>query len=400
MGSVAKMIAAVAGVEVLVDEDIGRRTVEEFVLKDATAQEALEALCRASGLHLTRQGEAYCIVAEPPQDQAEALADAVMIDDMEGDPGTRWRDVRGENGLDLVADSEVVKQGETAGKWDPGVAAKYIVNTQVPHDWTGYDSIAMWVHSEKATGAVMALLLYSDEPTTDKPDYYRALVTIDWEGWRELRFYACSFRKAHEAVGFTKIDSVRLAFEGWPGLTRYEPGTVLRFDDLRLIPDEPPGHKLVLFHPDTNAAALRPLISVKEPTRTGERVAEWTDTVLWTSLFLRTIASDWTQYNYLNMWVHCADPDESQVLLFLETINPATDRQDSFQRKITIDWEGWKLFSFAKTDFLAQREPNWAEIDVLRFYSAGYPLKQGIGAKLCFDDIWLSKELPQEAQEQ
>lgn len=400
VGSVGKMIAAAAGVEVRIEEDIGQRTVEKFVLKDATAQQALEELCRASGLHLTRQDDVYCIVAEQPQEQVQPLGESLMIDDMEGDPGTRWRDVRGNNGLDLVPDNEIVKQGETSGKWDPEVAARYIVNSQIPHDWTGYDSIAMWIHSEKATGAVMALVLYSDSPATDKWDYYRALVEIDWEGWRELRFYECSFRKAYEAAGFTKIDSVRLAFEGWPGLTRYEPGTVLRLDDVRLMPDEPPGHKLVLFHPDTNARALTPLIAAKEPTRTGERVAEWTDTVLRTSFYLRTVASDWTQYNYLNMWVHCAKPDGSEVLLFLETINPTTDRQDSFQKKIALDWEGWKLFSFAKTDFLAQRQPNWAKIDVLRFYSAGYPLKAGEGTTLCFDDIWLSSEPPQDAQEQ
>jgi len=36
---------------------------------------------------------------------------------------------------------------------------------------------------------------------------------------------------------------------------------------------------------------------------------------------------------------------------------------------------------------------------VIRFYSAGYNLKQGEGTSLCFDDMWLSKEPPKEEAE-
>ena len=43
---------------------------------------------------------------------------------------------------------------------------------------------------------------------------------------------------------------------------------------------------------------------------------------------------------------------------------------------------------------------GWDQINILRFHSGGYQLKQGEGTTLYFDDVWLSKQPPEESEEE
>ncbi len=414
VGAVAQMIAMAGGFEVSVAPGVADKPVQRFSVDGVSARQALQMLCVTAGVELKEADGAYEIVrkgAAPPEpapaeeaEPRELPTEPLVIDDMEGDVAKRWHDNWDKNMVDLVADNEVVKQGETSGKWDPDTAAKYIFHQRTPHDWTGYDSVALWIHSEQATDAVMALLADSDNPDTEQRDYYRCLIKIDWEGWRELRLYERSFQRAYEPVGFHKIDMMRLAFEGWPTWVEYVPGTVLRIDDIRAMPAEPPGDELVIFHPDTDWGCLAygsgAIGCVKEPTKTGGRVAEWVSTIAQTSLYNTAVPRDWSAYEYVNMWVYCKEPTDGEILFWVESENPATEGHDRYQVKIPLDWQGWKLLSYAYSDLMSVRAPlGWDQINILRFYSAGY-VKQGEGTTLYFDDMWLSKQPPGELGEE
>lgn len=79
----------------------------------------------------------------------------VTIGDFEGDePG--W------TGLELS--DEQVKTGKAAGKWANQVLTTGIKCTDIPHDWTQFDSLDFWVYSERVTGSRMVLVLDSDVP--------------------------------------------------------------------------------------------------------------------------------------------------------------------------------------------------------------------------------------------
>jgi len=411
--AVAAMISEAVGVKVRVAPGVADRAVPRFKVENLAVEQALQTLCLMTGLELKLADKAYHIVevgGEPVEAGQEATPDAqalatepLVLDDMEGELGARWTDNWVKNPVDLVPDNEVVKQGETSGKWEPDVAAKYIFTTRMPHDWTGYDSIAMWVHSERATDAVMAILLDSDDPDTEGKDYYRYLLKIDWEGWYEIRLYEHSFQRAREPVGFSKIDVLRFAFEGWPGMVEYVPGTVLRFDDIRLMPPEPPGDELFIFRADSDCGNWGTpggaLSCVREPSRTGGRVSEWF-TLAQTSIWNAAVPRDWSGYSYLNMWLYCKEAIDAQVMLWVESVNPATDKQDCYRTRIPLDWQGWKLHSFALEDLEIVREPlGWDQIDILKFYSAGY-VETGPGTTLYLDDMWLSKDPPEQVEGQ
>jgi len=64
----------------------------------------------------------------------------------------------------LEASTERAKSGAASGKWGNQVLTTGIRNTNIPHDWTDYDALEMWVYSEKPTGSRMVVVLDSDVP--------------------------------------------------------------------------------------------------------------------------------------------------------------------------------------------------------------------------------------------
>jgi len=334
-----------------------------------------------------------------PADQAQ-VQDRLTIDDMEGEPADRWHDVYDRNMADLVLDDEIVKEGLTSGRWEPDTAARYIFNGAISHDWSGHEVLTMWLNSERATGARMIIILASDTPATEQTDFFRHVVDIDWEGWRQLRLTPRSFQVALQPAGWHKIDSIRFGFSG--GFARHVPGTVLRFDAIRVEASPPAGDHLLIFDSDSDWGCMSisggKLDCVPDPDGSGERVARWGDTVMQTYVWNNAVPRDWSPYGYLNMWVYCEHPDEGEFMVWIESGNPETDRQDCYCTRIPLDWQGWRLHTLALQNLQIVREPlGWNHIDILKFYTAPY-CRQGDGTALCFGDMWLSLEPPDAEQ--
>ena len=318
--------------------------------------------------------------------------DCLIVDNMEED--LRWHDVMDKNMTDLVRDEEIVREGDASGLWEPETAAKYIFNRFIPHDWTGYDTLAMAIHSEEATGATMQIILASNNPETEQTDFYRHILKIDWEGWREVRLGRRSFHPAYEPMGRGQIDNIRLCLEG--GFAEYVPGTVLRIDDIRLLPEREGADTKIIFDSDVDWGCMGvsggTLDYVMDPTGSGERVAKWDDTVTQTFIWHAGAPKDWSGFSYLNMWVYCDHPDAGQFLVMCESENPETEGQDSYQVKLPLEWEGWKLFTLPFSEMQVVRKPLGGDhIDALKFYTAPY-CEQGDGTSLLFGDMWLSVE--------
>jgi hypothetical protein len=326
-------------------------------------------------------------------------AGTLVVDDMQGDL-SRWIAWPEQGKPRLVADAEIVKQGAQSGKWDTDAAARYIFSYSIPHDWSKYGCLDLWIHSQKATGAVFLVLPESDNPATTDRDCLRCPVKVDWEGWKEFKLHERSFQRAYKPVGFAKIDNLGFDMEHWANLVKYEPGTVLRFGDVCLLPAEPPGERLLLFHADTDWGAMSPLSCTLKPSRAGGHSAEWASTVAQTSLFDISMPGNWSGYGYLNMWVHCAAAVGDQVVLFVES-DAGHKGVDGFRVTFPLDWSGWKLLSFPLASFATCGEPmGWDKVTMVNFLSSAYGVTPGQGATLCFDDIWLSKQLPTDAEKQ
>ena len=323
----------------------------------------------------------------------------LILDDMEAEPERHWHDVADKNMIDMVRDDQTVREGEASGRWEPDTAARYIFNQWIPHDWTGYGILAMWIHSQAATGATMMIILASDNEATEQTDFYRHILKIDWEGWRDLRLTPRSFQAAYQPVGWQKIDTIRLCFEG--GFAEYVPGTVLHFDDIRLLPDQQDTGQQVIFDSDADCGTMGIkggiLGCVLDPTGTGQRVARWEDTLMQTYVWNACVPEDWSSYAYLNMWVYAEHPDDlGEFLVALASENPESEGEDRYQTKLPLDWEGWKLFSLPLAEMQVVRQPLGTDhIQAVKFYTAPY-CKQGLGTTLLFGDMWLSTQ-PAEA---
>ncbi len=337
--------------------------------------------------------------AGQPAAGAAVPADGKVVDDMQGNLA-RWIAWPERGKPRLVADRELVKQGAQSGRWDTDTAARFIFSNNVPHDWSKYGCLDLWIHSQKATGAVFLVLPESDDPATPDRDCLRCPIKVDWEGWKEFKLYERSFQRAYKPLGFAKIDNLGFDMEQWAQLVKYEPGTVLRFGDVRLLPAEPPGDRLLLFHADTDWGALSPLSCTLDPSRAGGHSAEWASTIAQTSLFDVSMPGNWSGYGYLNLWVHCATAISDQLVLFVES-DAGHKGVDGFRVTIPLDWSGWKLLTFPLASFAACGEPmGWDKVTMLSFLSSAYGVTPGQGATLCFDDIWLSKQLPTDAEQQ
>ncbi len=76
--------------------------------------------------------------------------------------------VEGWRGLERSADQ--VHGGEYSGKWRSTLLVGSVRAENFPRDWTGYETFSFWVHSAKATGQVIQLILNSDTATFTRAD--------------------------------------------------------------------------------------------------------------------------------------------------------------------------------------------------------------------------------------
>lgn len=320
------------------------------------------------------------------QDRAVA-----SLDEMEGDVAARWRAVDGSAETTLEPDEQVVKEGELSGRWDPGAGARhiYLAAPDMPTDWEAFGALEMWVHSAASTGAVFAVVVQSENPETEGEDYQRCLIPVDWEGWRFFHLEPRSFLAARKPLGWRHVDTLRLAIAGWSDL-KYVPGTVLRFDALRLVPAWRDPERRQLFEPDTDWCAWWPLAYAVTPTRTGRYVAEWLVGDDPQTVANRSVPGDWSGCTHLNVWMHCESTAGIRLAIRALSDRPETDDPDQYEALVALDWEGWRLLSVPLADLERRGQPvGWQSIDELQL-AATWPDRPPADARVCLDDIWLS----------
>ncbi|MGQ9732427.1 MAG: tetratricopeptide repeat protein [Candidatus Zipacnadales bacterium] len=315
----------------------------------------------------------------------------ISIDDMEGDIAARWCDAKNTAATTLEPDEQIVKEGELSGRWDPAVASPsiYLAAPEMPTDWTHPGALELFVHSEKATGAVFAIVLGSNNPATAGEDYYRCLVPVDWEGWRMLHLEPRSFSRIGEPVGWQQIDRLQFAIAGWNDLV-YVPGTVLRFDAIRLTNPISTPERRVLFEPDTDWVAWWPLRYATTPNKTGRYVADWYPAEDGETIVNASIPSDWSGCLYLNLWLYCTEAAGTTIQVEAVADRKDTPGEDAYRYFLKPDWEEWQLVTLPLADFRRYGQPvGWQAIDKLRFV-VEWGEEKKTATRFCLDDIWLT----------
>lgn len=319
----------------------------------------------------------------------------------EGPVAPRWHPQSDDNPQGFTADEAITHGGAVSAKWEPETSGRMLYCADLPEDWSGWDGLALWIHSARPTNSMMAVLVYSDTRDTPQWDCYRALVKIDWEGWRLLQLRRRAFHPCYKPVGWDQVTELGFSFKANPPLITLHEGTVLHFADMHALLPEPGGETLTLFDAETDCSAMlmsgaNLLQCVREPAlREGRRSGLWESTLTQKALYNVSVPQDWSQYQYLNMWLHCAEPVGEKIVAYMQSRSPQAPEDDAYLANISLDWQGWKLVSLPLAEMVRLRDPQgWQQIERFCLYSQSYGASAITGTALALDSIWLSTEPP------
>ncbi|CAN5497417.1 hypothetical protein BH09VER1_BH09VER1_43060 [soil metagenome] len=132
-------------------------------------------------------------------------------------------------GIELTA--EQVKTGAQSGLWKDHQQNKSVSSGKIPHDWSEFSEMRLWIfNAGKKPISMMVVLVSREDPKAFS--YFGYRLTADWEGWKEVSIPLVSFQGRNDPAGWQKIDSVMFSVDGW-GL-KPDPEAVLYLDGLTL----------------------------------------------------------------------------------------------------------------------------------------------------------------------
>ena len=126
----------------------------------------------------------------------------------------------------------LVKEGAGAVRWIPSQNVE-LSTRAIPHDWSGGNCLRFWMHSAKATGSHLTVVLPSASPTREGPDYFSLNFQVDWQGWREILAPFAEIGRVRQPEGWQKIDSFRL-HAAWNPVQKINREDAFVIDDIRV----------------------------------------------------------------------------------------------------------------------------------------------------------------------
>jgi hypothetical protein len=123
--------------------------------------------------------------------------------------------------------------------WPQSVCWRHGQNTGLnctfatPQDWTKSAAIAIWMHSEKATGSKFVITFPSENPKSEGSDYYSCQLTLDWTGWKRFVMPFKELGTARQPLGWNHIEGIRLTASGYGNTP--DPAAVMRLDGVELL---------------------------------------------------------------------------------------------------------------------------------------------------------------------
>lgn len=132
----------------------------------------------------------------------------------------------------VTVSTEHVAQGTGSLRWQLA-EPKGIGLTDIPHDWSAYNTLRFDLYAENALGSPVWLILYSEDPAQEGPDYFSLRFTIDFEGWKSFVVAFDEIGKARQPLGWHQIDSFRL-HSAWDPNIEVNPEAVVYVDNIRI----------------------------------------------------------------------------------------------------------------------------------------------------------------------
>ncbi|MBT7303960.1 MAG: alginate lyase family protein, partial [Victivallales bacterium] len=288
----------------------------------------------------------------------------------------------------LGGELTVLPGGGTAVRWTHIQSPNLRQVFDPPADWSKMGMLTFRLHSAKATDAGFRLILDSENPDSDGSDYYDFPFKQDWEGWRSFRIPLGEMGKARSPLGWQTIKSAAFTASGW-GNTPHPEGVIMLAD--WKVSDE---HH---YGPALDDAAffaaldldLPALATVKTAVAKGDMTAAkkaFADHIR--NRTSPTWRIDWRKHPMRGVEVPKPEDDK------------APDSWDYYSQFITVDWQGWRKFSFKKSDFPTRsfvegkgwqgKQPiGWHWIKNMAVNASGWGLTPDAKTVLHFDDVRL-----------
>ncbi|NOZ20560.1 MAG: hypothetical protein GXP25_05660 [Planctomycetes bacterium] len=280
-------------------------------------------------------------------------------------------------------DTEHVKIGPVAAKWSNMVKTPGVSSDNIPHDWSKFNHLRVWVYSAKAVPTAFMIIARSENPKTKGPDYYGFRVGLNYQGWKEHKFLLSSRGKPRGGVrsplGLDQIQQLTFTASGWDNTPR--PEALVYIDGLRLTVEPEPQGPVTSDAEFFNALDLnRPgMEKVKEACK--ERDIEKAKSELLNYMRARTKPKwyfDWRDR-----------PTD------IRPVKGGSDGWDYYTKEIVIDWKGWRHFVLKKSDLGVARKPiGWNRINYVRFSATGFHHTPNPKTTLVFDDVKLTGPEP------
>lgn len=130
-------------------------------------------------------------------------------------------------------DAKVHKVWPQSICWHHGKSRSLGLSFAKPQDWSRYSALALWLHSEKATGSRFVMLLPSENAKTEGADYYSHAMTLDWTGWKRFVMPFVELSAAREPLGWNHITAIQFTASGYGNTP--DPSAVVRLDGVELL---------------------------------------------------------------------------------------------------------------------------------------------------------------------
>ncbi|MGD9496716.1 MAG: alginate lyase family protein, partial [Armatimonadota bacterium] len=130
------------------------------------------------------------------------------------------------------ADAEHVTQGAGSIRWRLA-EPKGIGTAAIPHDWSAFNALCFDLYAENAVGSPLWLILPSEDPAQEGPDYFSLRLRLDFEGWKHFILPFDEIGRVRQPVGWHQIEAFRL-HSAWDPNIEVNPEAVVYVDNVRL----------------------------------------------------------------------------------------------------------------------------------------------------------------------
>lgn len=289
----------------------------------------------------------------------------------------------------LKPETQLVKEGQQAGRWENLNEVPFIRCAAVPKDWRPFGALHMWVYSGAANGQELRFVAWSDSPDTKEMDGYRCDLKVDWQGWKELRLEDADFVTSYQPKGWGDISLLDIVGAGYSGMAPPKADTVLLFDDVRIEPLDPKADVAFMDFDTTGRTAFSGGATLSDAkAHSGKHSLYWRP--VQDGLAFANIPHDWSDFVALSFWVY-AEQKDSYVMVVAVSDRFAEEGPDGYAEAVKVPGQGWSQVRVPLQAMAPQRRPlGWDNCQRLYVFAQAKSTADFANmAPLYFDDFVL-----------